>query len=361
LWDLVSGGHSARVIMDYLKAFPALEGLVDLANRDDIDISVTLLRVLTDLYVTKTAHSGEEERQYTELALRLLDAVDVPARQKLAQRLAEYPQTPAPVIRRLARDVIAVAEPILRQTQLLPLAELFSIATAISPNHVAALAVREDAKSSIPSSAVAPSSHTLAGSSAMANELSELFFAANATERRLILLNLDYVPLPPADPIDQPFASEACRRLEAAALSHNGQIFVRELARALAIPFEQARRLSNDPSGEPLVIAAKALAMPADALQRILLCLNPAIGQSIPRVYALADLYEELKVDAALRMAAIWQTPQTAGQQPKPPAHQPQYVDDAATARPRREAPAWERRSPQAKPSDRRTVSKRDW
>ena len=51
--------------MDYLKSYPALEGLVDLANRDGIDVSVTLLRVLTDLYVIKSSHSSEEERQYT--------------------------------------------------------------------------------------------------------------------------------------------------------------------------------------------------------------------------------------------------------------------------------------------------------
>lgn len=347
--------------MDYLKSYPALEGLVDLANRDGIDISVTLLRVLTDLYVIKSTHSSEEERQYTELALRLLDAVDVPARQRLAKLLASYVQAPLPVVRRLARDVIAVAEPILRHSQSLPIAELFAIAKAISPGHVAAIAARDGVKSPALSEDTAPSPDPFAGSNATVSDLSalgELFLAANATERRLILLNLDYAPLPPGRPIDPQFASEAGRRLEAAALSHNGEVFVRELARALAISLEQARRLASDQSGEPLVIAAKALGMPADALQRILLCLNPAIGQSIQRVYALADLYEELKADAALRMAAIWQTTakQAAGRKP---AHQPQYSDD--TPRPWRDAPAGDRRAPQVKPTDRRTGSKRDW
>jgi uncharacterized protein (DUF2336 family) len=349
--------------MDYLKSYPALEGLVDLANRDDVDISVTLLRVLTDLYVTKPAHSREEERQYTELALRLIDAVDVPTRQRLAQRLASYTPTPLPVVRRLVRDVIAVAEPILRYSHSLPVTELFAIAKAISPSHVAAIAARDDVKSYAPAEAFAPSAGPLISGSMTAgemNDLSELFFAANATERRLILLNLDFAPLPPARPIAPQIASEASRRLEAAALSHNGEVFVRELARALTITVDQARRLADDQSGEPLVIAAKALGMPADVLQRILLCLNPAIGQSVQRVYALADLHEELKADAALRMTAIWQaTALQTGHQPKPPAHQPQYVDDAS--RPRRDAPTWDRRAPQSKPADRRTGSKRDW
>src|SRR5262245_39319427 len=108
--------------MDYLKSFPELGGLVDLANRD-VDISPTLLRVLTDLYVSKPRHSREEERQYTELALRLLDVVDVSTRHGVAQRLSGYAQTPADIVRRLARDVIAVAEPILRHSRALSRAE----------------------------------------------------------------------------------------------------------------------------------------------------------------------------------------------------------------------------------------------
>ena len=51
-------------------AYPPLDSLVDLACRDGVDIRPTLLRVLTDLYVQKPAHSAEEETQYVELALR---------------------------------------------------------------------------------------------------------------------------------------------------------------------------------------------------------------------------------------------------------------------------------------------------
>ena len=53
--------------------FPKLEGLDSLARRDGVDIQPTLLRVLTDLYVQKATHTSEEERHYTELALRLID------------------------------------------------------------------------------------------------------------------------------------------------------------------------------------------------------------------------------------------------------------------------------------------------
>ena len=65
---------------------PNLNGLLELANRDGVDIQPTLLRVVTDLYVQKPTHSAEEERHYTELALRLIDLVDARTRSIVAER-----------------------------------------------------------------------------------------------------------------------------------------------------------------------------------------------------------------------------------------------------------------------------------
>ena len=71
------------------------------------------------------------------------------------------------------------------------------------------------------------------------------------------------------------------RRLEAAALQRNAGEFSRMLERALGISRELAERVARDHSGEPIVVAAKALGMTAAVLQRILLFLNPVIGQSV--------------------------------------------------------------------------------
>ena len=54
------------------------------------------------------------------------------------------------------------------------------------------------------------------------------------------------------------------------------------------------------------MVAAKAMNLPADVLQRMLLFMNPWAGQSVDRVYELAELYGEISVDAARRMIAIW-------------------------------------------------------
>src|SRR3990172_10275413 len=103
------------------------------------------------------------------------------------------------------------------------------------------------------------------------------------------------------------------------------------LERALGIGRALAERIAGDHSGEPIVVADKALGMKAAVLQRILLFLNPAIGESIERVYDLARLFDELTSEAAERMMTIWRT---TGKRSRP-AHAPGHWDDARrSARP---------------------------
>ena len=154
-------------------------------------------------------------------------------------------------------------------------------------------------------------------------DLAALFFAANADERRLILINLDLVAETPA-PRPAPGAAELLHRLEAAALQRNTREFTRTLERALGVSPTVAERIAHDPSGEPTLVAAKALAMPAAMLQRILLFLNPAVGQSVERVYDLARLYDEITQASAARMLSIWRQDGA----PRKPSHAPVHYDD---------------------------------
>ena len=89
--------------------FSPLDGLVDLACRDGVEIRPTLLRVLTDLYVQKHPHSAEEEAQYIELALRLLEAVDAPTRKAVAASALDLCQ--APRLRAAAACIELAGEP----------------------------------------------------------------------------------------------------------------------------------------------------------------------------------------------------------------------------------------------------------
>jgi uncharacterized protein (DUF2336 family) len=116
--------------MESPSTFPGLEELVDLGSGNQVDMRPTLLRVLTDLYLQRPAHTAEDERYYTELALRLIEATDLAARAALAERLASYPSAPHAVIERLARDKIEVAAPILEHSRCLTASDLESIAAA---------------------------------------------------------------------------------------------------------------------------------------------------------------------------------------------------------------------------------------
>jgi hypothetical protein len=158
-------------------------------------------------------------------------------------------------------------------------------------------------------------------------DLAEEFFIANAGDRYLILTNLGVAdrqaPRRPA-----PIFSEVIRRLETAALQRNPGEFARMLERALGIGMAIADRVTRDNSGEPLLVAAKALGMPSSVFQRIVMFLNPSIGRSVERVFELSRLYDEIQPAAAERMVAIWR--ESAARQR--PSHVPVYWDDAQRA-----------------------------
>ena len=152
---------------------------------------------------------------------------------------------------------------------------------------------------------------------APADELTELFFASSAEERRLILLNLSYAALAPAEPIVPAIARESTHRLEAAALGHNSELFARELERVLRYFACTGAPAVRGRVGRANRGGGRALGMPTTVLQRILLCLNPTISQSVQRVYDLALLHQEIEPGAALKLIAIWQAVHPA-EKPRP-------------------------------------------
>jgi hypothetical protein len=299
--------------MKALAAFAGLEGLFDLADGNGVDMCATLLRVLTDLYLQRPIHTPEDEHYYTELALRLIDATDVSERAALAARLASYPSAPRPVLERLARDVSEVAGPIREHLPYLRSAEPKMIAEAGGGVYAEALAPRPGGAPQ----AVLASGPVDVGE---ASELADLFYAARAPERRLILINLDYAALIPSQPLPATQRTDVWR-LESAALEHSADTLIGELERMLGVSQAQARRIVNDGFGEPIVVAAKAMDLPADVLQRLLLSWSSWVGQPVERICELADLYDEISTDAAYRLIAIWRADKRAESEPE--QHEP--------------------------------------
>jgi hypothetical protein len=72
------------------------------------------------------------------------------------------------------------------------------------------------------------------------------------------------------------------------------------------LPWRLAAQVVNDPGGEPLACAARALDMPSPVFQRVLLFLNPEVGSSVNHVYRLSRLYDGLRERSALIMLAAW-------------------------------------------------------
>jgi hypothetical protein len=328
---------------------PNLDNLTDIGLRGGVDMRPTLLRVLTDLYTHKLAHTPEEERHYTELAMRLLDSVDAQTRTSVAARLARHLSPPLRVIQRLANDLPDVAAPLRSHRLLQPAAQIFEPTPSV-------LAEVPHSAQPIPARRDVSGSHSYRViDSAIAHELNEMFFAADADERRLILLNLPIVAPIPAGHITVSRDRATAEHLEGAALGRNRDQFVEYLAPALRIPHEQARRIIRDDLGEPLAVAAKALSTPRDVVYRLLMFVNPVVGLSAARVHTLAALYDELTSQAAEGMVAIWQSLRV--EERVKPAHQPLFYDDQAQDRARHTPSTVRRTSIAAVPNQRRDAS----
>jgi hypothetical protein len=267
--------------------FPGFDGLMTLSRREGVDIRPTLLRVLTDLYVQASAHSADEERQFVELTSRLIEEVDDATRAVVRARLAVYPAAPAEVLRKLGLKPT-------RSDARVPLAQ------EIPAGPLPAPPVRT------PTEAQLRMASNLSMQPKDAAEINDMFFAASASERTLILHNLQETPLKAAARIPGTRASRAIETLEMAAFAEDVENFTLELGEALILPARVAAQVVSDPGGEPLACAAKALDMPSPVFQRVLLFLDPEFGCSVNNVYRISRLYDRLSERSALIMLAAW-------------------------------------------------------
>jgi hypothetical protein len=286
--------------------FPGFDGLMTLSRREGVDIRPTLLRVLTDLYVQANVHSGDEERQFVELTSRLIDQVDDATRAAVRARLAIYPGTPAEVLRRLGLKPLSPDRHV-------PLVHEIPANTSAAPPVNA------------PGEAQLRMASNLSMQPGDAAEINDMFFRANASERALILHDLPTTALRASARIPAARTKRAIETLEMAAFAADVENFTLELGETLILPTRVAAQVVNDPGGEPLACAAKALGMPSAVFQRVLLFLNPEFGSSVNYVYRLSRLYDRLSERSALIMLAAWRGSTMAVTRAK---YQPTLYDD---------------------------------
>jgi hypothetical protein len=276
------------------------DGLMSL-SREGVDIRPTLLRVLTDLYVQAGSHSDDEERQFVELASRLIDQIDDATLSAVKARLASYPATPAPIMQKLG---LAPTDEGCRVP--------FARNTSASPSVQAPV---EAESRTAPPILMQPKD---------AAEIHDMFFRATASQRALILHNLAQAPLKAALRIPSARAKRAIETLETAAYASDVEKFTLELGESLILPAGIAAQIVDDAGGEALAVAARALDMPGHIFQRILLFLKKEISRSVTTVYRLARLYDGLSEQSALVMLAAWRGSMLAAPRPK---YQPSLYD----------------------------------
>jgi hypothetical protein len=276
--------------------------LTGIGERPGADMTARLLLALTALYVQRPTHTAEEQQQYIELALRLIDKVDAATRTAVAGILQRHPDAPAEVFGRLGGmqsspdhnpedDTHSARE------------QHFTCHQHSCHQHLCHQNLADGERAPMPApSDAAPEIRQL---TLATSEIGEAFFAASPTERRRLLSLIapvggDQVQAAPEG------GERIFGRLDAAALQGRIGEFTREFERLVDIPKSLCERILNDPSGEPMVVAAKATGVPIAILQRILLLINPAVSYSVQRVYDLTDLYHGLDRGAARDLLALW-------------------------------------------------------
>jgi len=297
--------------------FHGFDGLMNLSRHQGVDIRPTLLRVLTDLYVQAKNHSLDEERQFAELASRLIDEVDDATRAAVRARLAIYPHTPRVVAIKLNLAGVAdghgpqipLAPRVTESFQLDPAAD-FEIVDEPEAHLDSDVAAAQPAPALSPQMPKHPEMDRASPRLSMqpddAAKLIDMFLAADSAHRARLLHGLSDTPLKPSTSVDPRRAARALATLEQAAMAADSTAFTAELADALILTSRVAAQIVDEPGGEQLACALKALGMPGEVFQRVLLFLNPTRGSSVMDVYRLARLYDVIELRSALIMLAAW-------------------------------------------------------
>lgn len=278
-----------------------------------------LLLALTSLYVQRPYHTAEEQLQYTELALGLIDKAGPAARAAVAARLQRHPDAPAVVIERLGDSLFSqdggvdrmrphsAPDPRVQAGPPFdgdPSPDLASpdLASPDLAGQAASGGALPDAQSESTSAPPVPVP-AARQPAPLTPESGEAFFAASPDKRRRILSEIVGADAAESTPGN---GRRFHVRIDVAPWHGRTGAFARDFERLIDAPKSLCERILNDPSGEPMVVAARATGMPVAVLQRILLLVCPATHHSVRRVYDLTELYHGVDPRTASALLAAW-------------------------------------------------------
>lgn len=304
------------------------DGLTELARASDQKRDAAILRATTELFAQEPTHSPEEVHRYALLASHFLPKVPEAERLRVAQRLADCPNAPLPVLLQLALDTITVAEPVLQRASGLTPIALLSIIAATGRAHHQAIAQRASLEPEVVQAL--ESTGSLADNSS-SQKMDNAALVRRATEFAEIsagrrdawrFLSLDKatrvsvindVTARPATLSDSPDArlDSAFRSILSAAhivsYARSGQVasVIAAMADGLQLPTDLVAAAVNDTGGEMLAVMLKAMRLDDVQARQVFLLASPA-GRDVQTFFPLAEMYSALEVDAAEALIGSW-------------------------------------------------------
>ena len=121
-----------------------LHDLIDLARETSSARRRELLREITDLFFGQAAPQPQELELFDALLTQLSRDMEEAVRGELAVRFADAPNAPGRLIRTLANDSIAVAEPLLTRSGALSEEDLLDVVKTRSQAHLRAVSQRSE-------------------------------------------------------------------------------------------------------------------------------------------------------------------------------------------------------------------------
>lgn len=319
----------------------AMEGVLDLPMEPGGARKAGLLLAATELYVARQGHDASERRIFAELFRQLLPETPAEHRLTIAQLLAAVPEAPSECLSLLAADPDSeIAAAALAGEGALPETDLISRAASGNAAVHRAIAARSQMPESVAGVLLRhadaatlkvllarpdcpPDERVLELLSAREDMLRAL--AADLARRHALpapllfalFLDLDRTGRMEAiaaaearalaelarrgDPklLNVAFKPAVLAALVEAALSGGLAVFAARLAHALALPAETAARIVDDPGGEALVLALRALGTGDSESGRVLV---RVLGQTaaLEHLRALLALHDRVTPRAAM-------------------------------------------------------------
>lgn len=347
-----------------MRNMPIPEALVTLSGQQSHH--ATLLRASTELFVQAAAHDRDEIRRYEDLAFYLVPRVSVSERAFVARRLAVRIDAPPSVIRLLARDVLEVAEPVLRGSPILGSLDLLAAIAATGPAHHRLIAGRpalgpdveralrlgadpdvalildrrHGPRESLPVDPAVGSrnaDHQGDSKAADRNRLDPWTFLSFDRKARLRVM----AEIASGGHAETRAQGSVARQADRAFQSILGgaqivgfarirdrQSLISAIADGLDLAEEFVVACVDDATGELLATLLKALTLTSDQAQQVMLLASP-VGRDPSGFFSLCDLYAGMEPTVAETLTLAWRQAPVVGA----PRHQPTYADTRDRAR----------------------------